>query len=299
MTTRCREFIAAEKQAGSNVAKACDLLEVSRSAFYDWHERPPSLRALSDAELTEKIGAVHSASKGTYGAPRVHAELAAQGLHVGRKRVARLMVAAGLAGRCRRRTRRTTVADPEARAMNLLERAFGPENIVIDTAWAGDITYVRTWQGWAYLATVIDLASRRVVGWAMADHMESSLVCEAMRMALHDRRPSPGLMFHSDRGSQYTSQEFRQLLQKHHITQSLSRPAQCWDNSVAESWFGTYKLEMIEGRSWRSIAELRAETLLWIEGWYNRRRRHSSLKYLSPVEYERQLSCNPTATEAA
>jgi len=299
MTTRCREFIAAEKQAGGNVAKACDLLEVSRSAFYDWHERPPSLRALSDAELTEKIRAVHLASRGTYGAPRVHAELAAQGLHVGRKRVARLMVRAGLAGRCRRRTRRTTIADPEARAMNLLERAFGPQDIVIDTAWAGDITYVRTWEGWAYLATVIDLASRKVVGWAMADHMESSLVCQAMRTALHDRRPSPGLMFHSDRGSQYTSQEFRQLLQKHHITQSLSRPAQCWDNSVAEAWFGTYKLEMIEGRSWRNIAALRAETLLWIEGWYNRRRRHSSLKYLSPVEYERRLSCYPTATEAA
>jgi putative transposase len=144
MTTRCREFIAAERQAGSNFAKACDLLEVSRSAFYDWHQRPPSVRALSDAELTEKVRAVHLASKSTYGAPRVHAELAAQGLHVGRKRVARLMVAAGLAGRCRRRTRRTTVAGPEARAMNLLERAFGPENIVIDTAWAGDITYVRS-----------------------------------------------------------------------------------------------------------------------------------------------------------
>jgi len=299
MTTRCRAFVAAEKRAGGNVAKACDLLEVSRSAFYEWHQHVPSARALSDAELTEKIRAVHLASRGTYGAPRVHAELAAQGLHVGRKRVARLMVAAGLGGRCRRRTRRTTFADPEARALNLLERAFGPENIVIDTAWAGDITYARTWEGWAYLATVIDLASRKVVGWAMADHMESSLVCEAMRMALRDRRPGPGLMFHSDRGSQYTSHEFRQLLEKHHITQSLSRPAQCWDNSVAEAWFGTYKLELIEGRSWRSIAELRAETLLWIEGWYNLRRRHSSIKYFSPVEYERQLSCNSTATEAA
>jgi transposase InsO family protein len=116
-------------------------------------------------------------------------------------------------------------------------------------------TYVRTWEGWAYLATVIDLASRKVVGWAMADHMRSSLVCDAMRMALHARRPGPGLMYHSDRGSQYLSHEFRQLLEKHHITQSLSRPAQCWDNSVAEAWFGTYKLELIEGRSWRSIAQ--------------------------------------------
>ena len=214
MTTRCREFIEAEKRAGGNVVKACDLLQVSRSAFYAWHQHVPSTRALSDAQLTEKIRAVHSASKGTYGAPRVHAELAAQGLHVGRKRVARLMVRAGLAGRCRRRTRRTTFADPEAGAMNLLARAFGPENLLVDTAWAGDITYVRTWEGWAYLATVIDLASRRVVGWAIAGHMESSLVCEAMRMALIERRPGRGLMFHSDRGSQYTSAEFRQLLEK-------------------------------------------------------------------------------------
>ncbi len=154
------------------------------SAFYTWHEHLPSNRALSDAELTEKVRAVHTASKGTYGAPRVHAELAAQGLHVGRKRVARLMVRAGLAGRCRRRSRRTTFADPEARALNLLAWAFGPENLLVDTVWAGDITYVRTWEGWAYLATVIDLASRKVVGWAIAGHMESSLVCEAMRMAL-------------------------------------------------------------------------------------------------------------------
>ena len=299
MTTQCREFIAAEKQAGGNVAKTCNLLEVSRSAFYDWHEGTPSARALSDAELTEEIRKVHSASNGTYGAPRVHAELAARGLHVGRKRVARLMVAAGLAGRCRRRSRRTTFAGPEAKAMNILARAFGPENLVVNTAWAGDITYVRTWQGWAYLASVIDLASRRVVGWAIAEHMEASLVCDAMRMALRARRPAPGLIFHSDRGSQYTSEEFRQLLEEHHVVQSLSRPAQCWDNSVAEAWFGTYKLEMVEGRSWPTIARLKSETLLWIEAWYNARRRHSSLKYLSPIEYERQLSREHTATTAA
>ena len=142
------------------------------------------------------------------------------------------------------------------------------------------------------MATVIDLASRKVVGWAMADHMEASLVCEAMQTALRGRRPGPGLMFHSDRGSQtglnQSSHQFSQLLQKHDITQSLSHPAQCWDNSVAEAWFGTYKLELIEGRTWRGIAELRAETLLWIEGWYNLRRLHSSLHYLSPVESEHQ-----------
>jgi transposase InsO family protein len=298
MTTQCRELIEAEKHAGGNVAKACDLLEVSRSAFYEWHAHVPTARSVSDAELTEKIRYVHAASKGTYGAPRVHKELADQGVHVGKKRVARLMVGAGLAGRCRRRTRRTTVADPETKAMNLLARTFGPAGLALDTIWAGDITYVRTWEGWAYLATVIDLASRRVVGWAIANHMESSLVCEAMRMALLVRRPGPGLMFHSDRGSQYTSDDFRQLLKEHHITQSLSRPGQCWDNSVSESWFSTYKLELVEGRSWPTIAKLKAETLLWVEGWYNRRRRHSGLNYLSPVDYERQL-LNNAATQAA
>jgi hypothetical protein len=202
MIVDCQAFIAAEKQADRNVAKACELLGVSRSAFYDRLDHAPSARDLSDAELTEKIREIHAASGGTYGAPRVHDELRDGGWHVGKKRVAPLMVQAGLAGRCRRRTRRTTFADPETKAMNLLGRHFGPENLELDTVWAGDITYVRRWEGWAYLATVIDLASRRVVGWAMADHMEASLVCDAMRVALAARRPPAGLMFHSDRGSQ-------------------------------------------------------------------------------------------------
>jgi len=299
MNAECRAFVEAEKLADRNVVKACGLLQVSRSAFYTWQRHVPSARALSDAELTSRIVVAHAQSRGTYGAPRVQVELAAQGVHVGRKRVARLMVAAGLAGRCRRRSRRTTYADPEAKAMNLLARAFGPEGLTIDTVWAGDITYVRTWEGWAYMATVIDLASRKLVGWAMADHMESSLVCEAMAMALAERRPGPGLMFHSDRGSQYTSVEFCSLLEQNHVTQSLSRRGQCWDNAVSESWFGTYKLELVEGSSWPTIAKLRSETLLWIEGWYNRRRRHSSIGNLSPVDYERQLTRQPTATQAA
>jgi transposase InsO family protein len=169
---------------------------------------------------------------------------------VGKKRVARLMIHAGLAGRCRRRSRRTTFADPEVRAFNLLARNFGPDNLVLDTTWAGDITYVRTWEGWAYLATVIDLASRRVVGWAMADHMEASLVCDAMKMALAARRPAPGLLLRPPlEPKQYTSADFRALLAEHLVVQSLSRRAQCWDNAVAESWCGTYKLELIEERS--------------------------------------------------
>jgi putative transposase len=287
MTAETQAFIEAEKQADRNVAKACELLVVSRSAFYDRMVHIPSAREVSDAELTEKIKAIHADSGGTYGAPRILDELREEGFHVGKKRVARLMIQAGLAGRCRRRSRRTTFADPEARALNLLARNFGPENLVLDTTWAGDITYVRTWEGWAYLATVIDLASRRVVGWAMADHMEASLVCDAMEMALAARRPAPGLLFHSDRGSQYTSADFRALLGENHVVQSLSRRAQCWDNAVSESWFGTYKLELIEGRSWPNIATLRSATFAWIEGWYNLRRRHSTLGGVSPANYEK------------
>jgi putative transposase len=297
MTAEVQAFIEAEKLADRNVAKACELLEVSRSAFYDRLNHVPSAREVSDAGLTEKIRAVHAASGGTYGAPRIFDELREQGWHVGRKRVARLMVAAGLTGRCRRRTRRTTFADPETKAMNLLARHFGPENLTIDATWAGDITYVRTWQGWAYLATVMDLASRRIVGWAIADHMEASLVCDAMRMALAARRPGPGLLFHSDRGSQYTSAEFRALLDEYHVTQSLSRPGQCWDNAAVESWFGTYKLELIEGRSWPTIAKLRSATFAWIEGWYNLRRRHSTLGGISPANYEKLHQ--PAASQAA
>jgi len=287
MIAETQAFIEAEKQADRNVAKACELLVVSRSAFYDRLDHTPSVREASDAELTEKIKAIHADSGGTYGAPRILDELREEGFHVGKKRVARLMIQAGLAGRCRRRSRRTTFADPEARALNLLARNFGPENLVLDTTWAGDITYVRTWEGWAYLATVIDLASRRVVGWAMADHMEASLVCDAMEMALAARRPAPGLLFHSDRGSQYTSADFRALLGENHVVQSLSRRAQCWDNAVSESWFGTYKLELIEGRSWPNIATLRSATFAWIEGWYNLRRRHSTLGGVSPANYEK------------
>jgi transposase InsO family protein len=299
MTVQARAFVEAEKQAGGNVSKACDLLEVSRSAFYDWRSHTPSSRDMADTELAAQIRDIHEASGGTYGAPRVHAELCHRGVHVGRKRVARLMARAGVAGRCRRRSRRTTIPDPEAKALNLLGRHFGPENFQIDTVWCGDITYVRTWQGWAYLASVIDLASRRVVGWAIADHMESSLVCDAMRMALAVRRPAPGLIFHSDRGGQYCSKDFRALLDAHHATQSLSRPGQCWDNAVAESWFGTYKLELIEGRSWPTIARLRTETFAWIHGWYNHRRRHSALGQVSPDQYEQQHTHQPAATQAA
>ena len=291
-------FIEAEKAERRNVTRACELMEVSRSAFYDWHQHQPTRRELDDAELAGRIAEIHADSRGTYGAPRVHAELRRQGFHLARKRVARIMAAQGLAGRCKRRWKRTTIADPEAQAaVDLIKRAFGPGTVECDRAYVGDITYLRTWEGWAYLATVIDLASRRVVGWAIADHMETSLVCDALKMAIAARRPGPGFVFHADRGSQYTSTEFRRLLADHQGVQSLSRKGQCWDNSVAESWFATLKTELIYRHSWATIAQVRRAVFEFVEIFYNRRRLHSSLGYLTPVEYEHNL-LHPAAQAA-
>ena len=297
MNAQARAFVKAEKQAGRNLVKACELLEVSRSAFYASRDRPPCERAREDERLRQLIKTSFDVSRGTYGPSRVHDDLAEAGEHVGRRRVARLMAAGGLAGRCRRRRKQTTVAGEEARAANIIGRVFGPDAWEVDRAWCGDSTYVRTWEGWAYLATVIDLASRRVVGWALADHMETGLVADALRMALAARRPAPGLIFHADRGCQYTSEQFRHLLADHHITQSLSRRGQCWDNSVAESWFATYKTELVHREAWPTIAKLRTATFDYIEVFYNRQRRHSALGGLSPVCYE--LTRNRTVNQAA
>jgi transposase InsO family protein len=185
-------FIEAEKVEHRTVAKACALMEVSRSAFYDWVQHQPSRREVSDAALGKRIEKIHAKSRGTYGAPRVHAQLRRDGVHTARKRVARIMAARDLAGRCPRRWKRTTIADPNAQAaVDLIKRHFGPGTVECDRVYVGDITYLWTWEGWAYLATVIDLASRRVVGWAIADHMEASLVCDALHMAIADRRPAP------------------------------------------------------------------------------------------------------------
>jgi putative transposase len=283
-------FIEAEKVEHRNVTKACELMEVSRSAFYDWVQHQPSGREIFDAELGKRIDTIHAKSRGTYGAPRVHAQLRRDGVHTARKRVARIMAARGLAGRCTRRWKRTTIADPDAQAaMDLIKRHFGPGTVEHDRVYVGDITYLWTWEGWAYLATVIDLASRRVVGWAIADHMEASLVCDALNMAIAARRPAPGWIFGSDRGSQYTSTEFRALLKAHHGVQSLSRKGQCWDNAVGESWFATLKEELIHRQSWTTIAQVHRAVVEFIEIFYNHQRLHSSLGYLTPVEFEQQI----------
>ncbi len=261
-------FIEAEKAEHHGVKRACELLEVSRAAFYQWSAHIPTARALSDAELTERIKVIHAESKGTYGAPRIHAQLRRDGIHCGKKRVARLMVAAGLAGRCPIRWRTTTIADPDAesRAVDLIKRIFGPDTC-LDTRWCGDITYIRTWEGWAYLATVIDLASRKVVGWALADHMRTDLVADALRMACFQRRTPAGVIFHSDRGCQYTSHDFAALAAELGVTLSIGRKGECWDNAVSESWFATFKNELIYTGTWPTIAGLRTPVFEFIEGW--------------------------------
>jgi len=191
-------FVEAEKAEYHNVAKTCELLEVSRSAFYDFAQHRPSARQLADESLAERIEAIFEASRGTYGWPRVHKTLRAEGVHASGKRVARIMAQKGLIGRCRRRRTKTTISDPETKAIDLLKRVFGPETVEVDRVYVSDITYIWTWEGWLYLASVIDLASRRVVGWSMADHMRTELVADALRMAVAARAPAPGLIFHSD-----------------------------------------------------------------------------------------------------
>jgi transposase InsO family protein len=284
-------FIEAEN-AGSHgtVKRACELLQVSRAAYYAHRARKTagrSRREREDAVLTERIIAVHEESKGTYGAPRIHAELAAAGLRHSRKRVARLLRRAGRAGRAPKRWRTTTVPDPAAATPpDLIARDFSCAATEIDTRWCGDITYVHTWQGWLYLATVIDIASRRIVGWATADHLRTDLPEQALRNALMQRRPDPGVIFHSDRGGQYTSGQYARLAAGAGVRLSVGRRGQCWDNAVAESFFATIKTELLDREPWPTRALAHQAIFEWIEGWYNTRRRHSSLGYLSPAQYE-------------
>ncbi len=294
-------FIEAEKaEQDGNVAMACRLLEVSRAAYYEWSTHKPSRRKVSDDKLAVKIEQIYNASRRTYGAPRIAKQLRRDGTCVSKKRVARIMAARGLVGRCKRRWKKTTIADPAAqKAADLLKRAFGPGTVELDRVYVGDITYIWTWEGWMYFASVIDLASRRVVGWSMADHMEASLVCDALQMAIDSRRPGPGFIFHSDRGSQYTSTDFRQLLTDNGGIQSLSRKGQCWDNAVGESWFATLKTELIYRQSWATKAQVRRAIFEFVEVFYNRRRLHSSLNFMTPVEYEQTMIHHHKAAQAA
>lgn len=284
-------FIEAEKHGGHNVKRACELLQVSRTAFYARRSGGPGPRAVRDAELTEKITQVHEKSRGTYGAPRIHAVLQRQGEDCGRRRIARLMRTAGLQGRHRRRRQLTTIPDPRAAARpDLVVRDFAPDPDGLDTRWCGDITYIPTEEGWLYLATVIDIASRRVVGWSTADHLRTELVADALTAACRERRPARPVIFHSDRGCQYTSQQFAALATELGIRLSVGRTGQCWDNALAESFFATIKRELLDTTAWPSRAAARTAIFDFIEGWYNLHRLHSSLGYRSPAEYETALA---------
>jgi len=279
-------FIAAEKACHS-IAIMCRVLKVSRSGYHAWTRRPPGLRALADARLTARIRELHTKRRGVYGSPRIWSDLVvADGERIGRKRVERLMRQAGLSGLIAKKWRATTVRVPGVRvADDLLDRNFaaGAPN----RCWVADITYLRTWQGWLYLVAVQDLYSRRIVGWAMADHLRAELVTDALEMALAHRRPVRGLIWHSDQGSQFVSLAFGQKARAAGIAQSVGSKGDCFDNAVAESFFATLKKELINRRSWPTKAELRTEVFDYIETFYNRERRHSTLGQRSPADYEK------------
>lgn len=279
-------FIDAEK-AFFPVSLLCKTLGVARSGYYAWLARPASVRSKTDATLAETIGKVHAASRGTYGSPRVHAELRDQGVRVGKKRVARLMRLSGLAARKRRRFRPSTTDSNHRHpvAENVLARSFARE--APNQAWVGDVTYVPTSEGWLYLAVLLDLHSRRVVGWAMSDRNDRRLVLGALTMAVANRGvPAAGVLHHSDRGSTYACEDYQQALKDNGFAVSMSRRGNCWDNAVTESFFATIKTEMIHDRRFTTRAEARTAIFEYIEVFYNRQRRHSTLGYQSPTSYE-------------
>ena len=275
----------AEERASYPVAFLCRVLGVSASGYYAWHARPRSVRTGRDHELGARIRAAHAASKGRYGSPRVHAELRASGEHVGRKRVARLMKQAHLAGRTRRRFRKTTDSNHAFPiAPNVLERDFSAT--APNQAWVTDITFLWTQQGWLYLAAILDLFSRRVVGWATSANVDRHLALAALDHALRTRRPSHGLVHHSDRGSTYASADYRSALASHDIQCSMSRKGDCWDNAVAESFFASLKREVENIEDFESHAQANAVLVDYIDRFYNVQRRHSTIGYRSPVEFE-------------
>jgi putative transposase len=283
--TDAYRFIAAEK-ANYPISLMSRMLGVNRSAFHAWERRPPSQRALEDAFLTERIHEIHRAARGVYGARRIHAELRmAHGIKVSRKRVERLMRETGVSGLVPRKRSRTTIRVPGVRVVDdLVRRDFRPAGP--NMLWVADITYLRSWEGWIYLAAVQDAFSRTVVGWAMAEHMRAELVTDALQMAIARRQPKAGVIHHSDQGSQYVSLAFGQKARDAGIAVSMGSRGDCFDNAVAESFFATLKKELIRRRSWPNRRELQSAVFDYIESFYNRERRHSTLGYLSPREFE-------------
>jgi len=268
-----------------------EVLGVSRSGYYAWAARPESARAAEDRALAAEIRASHEASRGRYGSPRAHAELRAHGRRVGRKRVARPMRGMGLSARRKRRFRRATdSAHAFSVAPNLLGRDFTA--VAPDRVWLADLTCIRTAEGWLYLAVVLDLFPRRVVGWAMAEHLGHELALAALDMAIARRRPAPGLIHHSDRGVQYAAHGYRKRLKRHGIVCSMSRKGDRWDDAPMESFFATLKGELVEAREhdYSTRDEARADVFQYVEGWYNRRRLHSGIGYLTPERKAAQFA---------
>jgi len=271
-------------KAEFTIALMCRCLCVSRAGYYAWVSRPESPRSVENRTLAVHINAAFSESGETYGSPRVHEELKSKGIPVGRHRVARLMRTGGLRGRKKRRYVATTQSNHEFPvAPNLLARRF--DVAAPNTVWAGDITYLATAEGWLYLAVVLDLCSRRVIGWAMGARIDRGLALSALEMATSNR-PTKGVLYHSDRGVQYASTDYREALVAAGMTCSMSRSGDCWDNAMVESFFSTLKTELVGGEVFPSRAIARSVVFEWIESFYNRRRRHSALGYLPPVEYE-------------
>ena len=277
-------FILAER-ASFPVRAMCRVLGVSASGFYAWCKRPDSKRAQRNRVLTVAAAEAHRKSRGTYGSPRLHRELKELGFKAGRHRIARLMHAAGLVGIRRRRYVVTTDSKHTLPlAKNLLDREFfvaSPNRV-----WATDITYVRTWEGWLYLAVVVDLFSRKAVGWATADHLRTELALDALSMALRQRSPGHELVHHSDRGTQYASDAYRRRLNEHGITCSMSRKGNCWDNAVVESFFATLKVELVDRHRWATRQAAARAIDEYIRVFYNHERRHSYLDYLTPAAFE-------------
>jgi transposase InsO family protein len=288
-------FIA-EHAAQYPVRTLCRVLEVSRAGYYGWKGQAEQARQpQGELKLRVHVRAAFRKSRGTYGSPRVHQE---QGVRVSRKRVERVMRQEGLRARVRRRFRGGTTdsAHPHRIAENVLARDFSVEDCPgVDRVWVSDITYLPTRAGWLYLAVVLDLKSRRVVGYALGATLEAELALRALRQALWQRQPAAGLIHHSDRGVQYACDAYRELLERHGIQASMSRRGNCWDNAVAESFFATLEWELIERSDWHAHAEAERAVTEYIEGWYNVERRHSSLKYLSPAAYEARLALMPRA----
>jgi transposase InsO family protein len=281
-------FVDEQKAEGFPVERICEIAGVSRSAYYDWKKHRDGVSTvgeLHERRLVHTMRQMHKDSKGTYGSPRVTVELRNRGRVVNHKRVERLMRVHSIVGYTPKKHRVTTIPDRAHRIPDRVQRVFAPEGL--DVTWCGDISYINTWEGFLYLSFVEDLASRRILGMSMADHMRASLVGDALTEAVGTRGGNvTGVVFHSDRGTQYTSNEFAELCDEHGILQSVGRTGVCWDNAPAESFLATLKKELVHRRVFRTRAEARLAIRHWIESWYNRRRLSSVLGYLSPIEWE-------------